>query len=112
MIVILRVVFCFLCLTVASTVYADEALMQSERELQAAYEDAVKIVLAQKPNMLGALEKEQEGWHELREKHCKEANANLPRRYDVKEATDFCKANMNRQRTNVLRGKRPNGKEW
>lgn len=110
--IVLRVIVCLMCLTSASIAYADEALLQSEQDVQAAYQDAIRIVQSQKPSLLGALEDEQDDWRDLREKHCKEANANLPSKYDKQESIDFCKANMNRQRANVLRGKRPNGKDW
>lgn len=101
MTIFLRVVCCCLGLTFAVAAYADETgLMISERKLQESYNAAVAIAKAQKPGTLADLQKEQEEWVAFRDKECKQATDE-----------NYCKANMNRKRANVLRGLPPSGKK-
>jgi uncharacterized protein YecT (DUF1311 family) len=112
MTVFLRIVFCFLCLTFVSAAYADDGgLIKSEQQVQAAYNAAVAIVKAQKPELLMALQKEQDDWIDFRDKECKTEAAELPKKEDHVAAEEFCKANMNRKRARILQGQPPNGKK-
>lgn len=108
----LRAVCFFFMLTCAFGAKASQSgLVESERELQKSYEAAVAIVKQQQPSLLGALEDEQVDWLEFRNKYCKEANSHLPGNIDPTYAENYCKANMNRKRSNVLQGKHPSGKQ-